>query len=166
MLYADLLDDGDGTLTKLAALLPYSTTITPSSRQSSRLESLVIPKPLHHRSSSSLTSNIPNGTPPRPLSHEIHNLIPSTTTASPSKPPQFLELCVNTGQYLKVLGEIPTANIDNDGDLFKSIKEKYLELRGYRAKFWLLMPSAVNYVHVSPFKTPIFACITASQIIY
>ena len=126
MLYADLLDDGKGSLAKLAALLPYSTTISASSCQSSRLESLMIPEPLHHRSSSSLISNMANVSPPRPLSHESHNLIPNTANASPFKPPQFLELCVNTGQFLKVLGEIPTANIENDRDLFKSIKEKYL----------------------------------------
>lgn len=47
-----------------------------------------------------------------------------------------------------MLGEIPTGNISNDKELFKSIRNKYLELRGFRARFWLLKPSAVNYVYV------------------
>jgi hypothetical protein len=29
-----------------------------------------------------------------------------------------------------------------------------LELRGFRARFWLLKPSAVNYVHVRFFRQP------------
>lgn len=97
LLYGDSEDDGEGAVLELAALLSYCT-MTGSS--SPRLQSPI--------------SNVPSVVPQGPLPHDIH-IIPNTTTASSPKPPQqFLELCVITGQYVKVFGEISTANIDND----------------------------------------------------
>jgi hypothetical protein len=64
--------------------------------------------------------------------------------------PKYLALCINKGKYLKILGELNlTPDIDTDMKLFQKIKEKYLELREFRAKFWLLIPTAVHYVYVS-----------------
>jgi len=61
----------------------------------------------------------------------------------------FLELCVNTGEHLKTLGEIDLTNARCDGDLFGAIQDRYLQIRGYRAKFWLLKPAGVSFVKVS-----------------
>ena len=63
--------------------------------------------------------------------------------------PVFLELCVNAGQYLKCLGEVDLSSIRTDGDFFSVVKENYIRLRSFRARFWLLKPSTVSYVRVS-----------------
>ena len=77
----------------------------------------------------------------------------SSSTQSSGQPvtldATFLELCVNTGEHLKTLGEIDLTNVRSDGDMFNAIKEHYLRLRSFRSKFWLLKPAAVNYVRVS-----------------
>jgi len=67
--------------------------------------------------------------------------------------PSFLELCVNTGAHVKTLGEIDLTIVSTDGAMFRAIKERYLALRGFRSKFWLLKPTAVSFVRVRP-KTP------------
>lgn len=61
----------------------------------------------------------------------------------------FLELCVNTGEHLIELGEIDLTRVRCDGDLFAAVRKTYNEIRGFRARFWLLKPKAVSYVRVS-----------------
>ena len=61
----------------------------------------------------------------------------------------FLELCVNTGPHLKSLAEINTGNISTDGALFEAIRKRYLDLRDFRSRFWLLKPAAISFVRVS-----------------
>lgn len=63
--------------------------------------------------------------------------------------PGFLELCVNTGEFHVTLGEIELSNIMCDESLFSAIKLTYLQRRGFRTKFFLLKPVAVNFVRVS-----------------
>lgn len=115
-------------------------------------------QPIHHSSFSIPRAHNSQHSPTRSLlnqsnvNHISHGLLQTPLNSTPPKSPQFLELCVNIGEYLKVLGEIPTGNISNDQELFQSIKKKYLELRGFRARFWLLKPSAVNSTR-SPSKT-------------
>ena len=70
------------------------------------------------------------------------NAAQTSTTAS------FLELCVNKGNS-KALAEINVTSITTDGDLFRKVKEHYLQLRGFRARFWLLKPAKVSWVRVS-----------------
>lgn len=62
---------------------------------------------------------------------------------------KYLELCVNTGEFHKSLGEIEVTGVCSDGLLFQKIKKKYLDLRSYRARFFLLQPTAVQFVQVS-----------------
>jgi hypothetical protein len=76
----------------------------------------------------------------------------SFSTMSSSMPTaKFLELCVNTGEHLKELGEIDLTNATCDGDLFGAVRERYLQIRGFRSKFWLLKPAAVSFVRVSTY---------------
>ncbi|KAL9123279.1 MAG: hypothetical protein Q9187_000151, partial [Circinaria calcarea] len=51
---------------------------------------------------------------------------------------KYLELCVNTGEFHKSLGEIEITGVCSDGLLFRKIKKKYLDLRSYRASVGIL----------------------------
>ena len=62
--------------------------------------------------------------------------------------PSFLELCVNQGENAISLSEIHLRRVDNDGDLFKSIRRVYHQLRGFRRWFFLLKPADIHYVKV------------------
>ena len=79
----------------------------------------------------------------------IPSLAFRTSRQLPTQDPTFLELCVNTGEHLKTLGEIDLTSVRCDGELFKMIKEHYLRLRSIRSKFWLLKPATISYVRVS-----------------
>ena len=41
--------------------------------------------------------------------------------------PRYLEICVNTGNYIKTLGELDITNVSSDGDLFSKIADIYHE---------------------------------------
>jgi len=63
----------------------------------------------------------------------------------PSK--KFLALCINTGRFHTTLGEIDVTNICRDDMTFRMIKERYLEVRGFRARarrLFLFQPSNVH----------------------
>ena len=62
---------------------------------------------------------------------------------------KFLELCVNTGKFHKSLCEIDITNINCDRDLFTLTKQRYEAVRGHRSRFFLLEPTAVEWVHFS-----------------
>ncbi|KAL9118045.1 MAG: hypothetical protein Q9187_005412 [Circinaria calcarea] len=75
--------------------------------------------------------------------------IQQTNTLQIKQAHKFLELCVNTGEFTKSLGEIEISQVRSDGNLFREIKSQYLRLRGYRAKHFLLKPVAVQFVQFS-----------------
>ena len=63
---------------------------------------------------------------------------------------KWFELCVNYGEGRKHLGEIPLADIENDGQLFKEIRTSYESIRGSLiARLYLIKPVDINYVQVS-----------------
>lgn len=62
---------------------------------------------------------------------------------------KFLEVCINTGQYTISLGEIDVTEVENDGELFAKIKQRYHEMRGFRIRRMLLRPVNVHFVRVS-----------------
>lgn len=85
-----------------------------------------------------------------PQAFQISNLSPCE--------PSFLELCVNTGEHLKQLGEIDLTNAKNDGDLFGAVQERYFQIRSFRTRFWLLKSAAVSFVRVGVlFESLVFA---------
>jgi len=82
----------------------------------------------------------------------IRSMIPAGCNMPPSPEPytrKFLELCVNTGKFHKSLGEIDITNINCDRDLFTLTKQRYEQVRGHRSRFFLLEPTAVEWVHFS-----------------
>jgi hypothetical protein len=67
---------------------------------------------------------------------------------------KFLALCVNTGRFHATLGEIDVTNICQDSETFRTIKDRYLEVRGFRARarrLFLFQPRSVHFVKVSVF---------------
>jgi hypothetical protein len=80
-----------------------------------------------------------------------------SSSSSNSSIPNFLELCVNTGEHLMELGEIDLTYAKCDGDLFGAVQERYLQIRGYRSKFWLLKPAAVSFVRVGCLENVLYA---------
>ncbi|KAL5348218.1 hypothetical protein ACLOAV_006698 [Pseudogymnoascus australis] len=83
----------------------------------------------------------------------------TSTTKSTQSNHSFFELCVNSGKFLKSLGEISVSStnahgvnsIDTDGEFFRKVKDNYLRLRSFRARFWLLKPVNVSYVRAKQF---------------
>lgn len=64
---------------------------------------------------------------------------------------KFLALCVNTGRFHHTLGEIDVTNIRQDNETFRMIKDRYLEVRGFRARarrLFLFQPNSVHFVKV------------------
>jgi hypothetical protein len=60
---------------------------------------------------------------------------------------QYVELCVNTGQHYQRLAEIDVARHKTDADLFRWIRKRYGELRGWRTKWqYFLRPQSMSYV--------------------
>ena len=86
----------------------------------------------------------PEPAPHRPL---VTASMPCPSLVKEAK--KYLELCVNTGEFSKSLGEIEISQVRSDGSLFREIRSNYLRLRGYRAKHFLLKPVAVQFVQVS-----------------
>ena len=58
----------------------------------------------------------------------------------PSKPSSFLELCINTGQFQRDLGEINITKMDSDGELFEAIADTYYIERARRTSINLRIP--------------------------
>jgi hypothetical protein len=66
---------------------------------------------------------------------------------------KFLALCINTGRFNTTLGEIDVTNICRDDMTFRMIKERYLEVRGFRARarrLFLFQPNNVHFVKACP----------------
>src|SRR5277367_3083524 len=64
---------------------------------------------------------------------------------------KYLALCVNTGRFHTTLGEINVTSICRDSEVFCAIKQRYLEIRGFRARarrLFLVRPTLVQFVKV------------------
>ncbi|MCJ1473586.1 hypothetical protein MMC13_002237 [Lambiella insularis] len=82
----------------------------------------------------------------------LQKSLPTACTMPPSPEPRslkFVELYVNTGKWKKSLGEIDVTHVNCDGDLFALIRERYEAVRGFRTRFFLLEPAAVQWVQFS-----------------
>jgi hypothetical protein len=114
----------------------------------------------HMRTASSSNSSF-SGTGPRTSASWASTTSTAASTfsssSSNSSTPNFLELCVNTGEHLKELGEIDLTYAKCDGDFFGAVQERYIQIRGYRSKFWLLKPAAVSFVRVGCCKSISYA---------
>lgn len=112
-----------------------------------------VPAPALSRGNISQKSTTQSGPAPGiPSSNAPQTLIGAGSTAATVPTPsnrKFFELCVNSGKYLKTLGEIDISSINTDGEFFSTVKAHYLRLRSFRSRFWLLKPVNVSYVRVS-----------------
>ena len=140
-------------LDKSSAILQATTPSTTTSvQQTIKLQSpaRTLTAPSHARSSSSASTTSRSESRIFSGSESLNSTDASSisSTGDTTRITTFFELCVNTGEHLKTLGEIDLTNARCDGDLFGAIQERYLSLRGHRAKFWLLKPAAVSYVRV------------------
>lgn len=56
-------------------------------------------------------------------------------------------MCVNTGQHYQRLAEIDVSKHKTDAELFRWIRKRYRELRGWRTEWqYFLRPQAMSYV--------------------
>ncbi|KAH6665513.1 hypothetical protein B0J14DRAFT_492263 [Halenospora varia] len=153
-LFADFKTNSPELLSKYASIPKHTPSgSSPSTTSQSRSSTMNSPPPIHLQHSNSANFTIQSA-------HTLNNMTPASTLQSLSGTTlsgsinanvnlSFLELCVNTGPHLKSLAEIDTAHISTDGALFKSLRQQYLNLRGFRSRFWLLKPAAVSFVRFS-----------------
>ena len=155
VLYVDVKKRDPDTMVRIAGILQApASTIPPAPVMQSPSPSQIPPRSLglpgHTRPASSSTSTFSAmGTRNSFEYGSLSNTQSSfSSTSSSMREAKFLELCVNTGEHLKELGEIDLTNATCDGDLFGAVRERYLQIRGFRSKFWLLKPATVSFVRV------------------
>ncbi|KAM0322560.1 hypothetical protein ACHAQA_009407 [Verticillium albo-atrum] len=76
----------------------------------------------------------------------------SSTTQNATLAParkRFIELCVNTGEFRRQLAEIDMTGVESDAEVFRRIRNRYIEVRSFRAKYALLKPMDVHFVQFS-----------------
>lgn len=64
---------------------------------------------------------------------------------------RYLALCINTGRCHMTLGEINVTSLLRDNEVFRMIKQRYFEIRGFRAqarRLFLVRPSSIHFVKV------------------
>lgn len=59
---------------------------------------------------------------------------------------RFLELCINTGDFHKTLGEINLSNCTSDGEMFSKIRDTYSRIRRTARRHVFQRPSDVHFV--------------------
>ncbi|RDW63555.1 hypothetical protein BP6252_11100 [Coleophoma cylindrospora] len=153
-LYADFRNKDKDTIRRMKTMLHtvYAPALSPTTQSPSQLQ---IPAnsfltPNHTRRSSSSTSIFSGAGSQSSTRYGISSTTDlSSLSSSNMSTPQFLELCVNTGEHLKELGEIDLTSATCDGDLFGAVQERYLQIRGFRSKLWFLKPARISYVRFS-----------------
>ncbi|TVY32678.1 hypothetical protein LOCC1_G008328 [Lachnellula occidentalis] len=157
LLHMDFDSNSTGSFPTMKALLRFqSATLQPSGSSDAPGQPLprALRMPIQAHSRENIAQSLATQSDPVTGLHSSNTphtspgaLAKASTALTPSL--IFLELCVNTGKYLKSLGEIDVSSIDTDGDFFATVKAHYLQLRGFRARFWLLKPMTVSYVRFS-----------------
>ncbi|KAK3704684.1 ankyrin repeat [Vermiconidia calcicola] len=72
----------------------------------------------------------------------------TTHPPTPAASPKFLELCVNTGKLCQTLGETDVSAVWTDVQLFRTLRERYRKIRGWRIKRqFFLRPSDMDFVN-------------------
>lgn len=154
----DFNSNSTGSFPTINALIRFqSATLRPSgsSHAPGQPPPGALSMPIPARSRGNISLNLATQSGPASGLHSAntpHISLGTAATVSTALTPLsliFLELCVNTGKFLKSLGEIDVTSINTDGDFFDTVKAHYLRLRGFRARFWLLKPISVSYVRVS-----------------
>jgi hypothetical protein len=157
MLYEDYATTDPAVIEKLSALFNRPPSTSPGTAKARGGPNIKSPSPqavsFEGRSASSLT-------PPHNSSDEEETLcqgcsgLPCSSCAK-RLTKKFLALCINTGRFHTTLGEIDVSNVSRDDETFRMIKERYLEVRSFRARarrLFLFQPNNIHFVKVSPSK--------------
>ncbi|MCJ1475644.1 hypothetical protein MMC13_004307 [Lambiella insularis] len=112
------------------------------------LSTTTIPEPIHiegNNNPRSWSSTTQNG-----YSSVLDTTISDLWSYSPQEASvtrRYFELCINHSSLEKRLGEIDVSRVTNDGELFRKIREQYLNIRGCLAKrINLRKPVDIHYV--------------------
>jgi hypothetical protein len=159
-LYSDFSDHGTGAIELPRALLQVgkgSSSTSPPIQTTAQLEpsSAAGDTTTNLRRNTSSRLSLSASGPENPTFNVNQSLSTNDLPSPPglngntcTPPAVFFELCVNTGEHLKTLGEIDITKAQCDGDLFSAIQERYVKIRGWRSKYWLLKPAKISYVRV------------------
>ena len=154
MLYEDYATTDPATIVKLSLLINNPSSMTTESGTPHE-SPLIMSSKAHDVSIETRATGVSNS---ESSSNEDTQVCPGCSsmrrclscTKGLSK--KFLALCVNTGQFHTTLGEIDVTSICRDSETFRTIKDRYLEVRGFRARarrLFLFQPHSVHFVKVS-----------------
>lgn len=156
MLYEDYATMDPAIIVKLSFLI--SKPSSPTAESATSYESPIIWSSNAH--GISIKTRAPNGSNSSSLSSEETERCQSCSAmrrcikCAKGLSKKFLALCVNTGRFHATLGEIDVTNICRDNETFRTIKDRYLEVRGFRAwarRLFLFQPHSVHFVKVRLF---------------
>jgi hypothetical protein len=156
MLYEDYATTDPRILEKLSTLINTPSLISTESAGKRDESSIQSPstqgRSFESGSCSISTSSTDSKSEGRPLCQRCSSV--RCSYCAKIFPKKFLALCVNTGRFHNTLGEIDVTNICRDNQAFNMIKDRYLEVRGFRARarrLFLFRPNSVHFVKVSSF---------------
>ena len=112
-------DNYDNLATALSASSSDSYTLATISESSDDIDSTI-------NCNSSETADVEQGKG-SPLVYTQRQPNQLDSERKPSK--KFLELCINTGDFHKTLGEIDLSDCTSDGDMFAQIRNTYSSIR-------------------------------------
>ena len=141
-LYGDFKTNNPSGLVELAVALSSTSSVTSQSHQAPSA-----PAQVHLGSQQNLQGRPDRG--PQRIGSENAALTGNVLTPfTNSLTPKFFELCVNTGEFSKTLGEIDVTRVTSDVPFFKLVRQRYREIRGHRIKkHYLLKPIGMRFVH-------------------
>ena len=141
-LYGDFKTKNPSGLVELAAALSSTSSVTSQSHQAPTAPSQV------HLGSQQNLQGRPDRDPQRTGSENAALPGNVLTPFTNSLTPKFFELCVNTGEFSKTLGEIDVTRVTSDVPFFKLVRQRYRDIRGHRIKkHYLLKPIGMRFVH-------------------
>jgi hypothetical protein len=129
-----------------AALKCYATNTTNTSQAGGGEIDLGTLSSTTGQPNASSSGSAPTSGDLSPCNRNVQACSGGPTTSSVTK--MYMELCVNTGEFEKRLGEIDITQAKCDGELFTLLKKRYEAIRSYRTNFSLLKPVGVHYVQV------------------
>ncbi|KAK5711693.1 hypothetical protein LTR17_018274 [Elasticomyces elasticus] len=153
-LYADYHDTSTTEVAALSRELnrPY-TTAAPASGTASQDSGATPPTPpaATHQSNANNQSHSSSAAPGQNASSHgpTINITPARRASDPTQTllPRYLELCVNTGRLCQSLGEIDATRITSDAELFRWVRRRYRDLRGWRMRSrFCLRPKSIRFV--------------------
>ena len=155
-MYADYPDSDLKEIASLSEELnrPASRSQTTTSSSSWTPDTLSIPALVHQAGGlDAVGSGAPRRTSPGPYKGSPAPRTSNSATANSTNGtqllvPKYLELCINTGKLSQSLCEIDVTRFSSDIELFRWIRRKYSETRGWRMHSrFCLRPKSMRFVY-------------------